>query len=186
MKSQNLVAVAALAIVMVAACGGSSPAPTVGVAPTAATTTPTPAAPTLPPASSTSTTPAPAGGTVDMCALFTPADLKTVTGGNYAGGGVSASVGQCTWSGGGAGVTSGHSIVIATIGDNPLAVYKGAFPGGVDLTVSGHAGYWNPVPGFKSIWVDVGGRTLILTIDPAGADGQAVAQKLAEIAVARM
>jgi hypothetical protein len=173
MKSPNFVAVMALALVVVAACSGSGPAPTGAGTPTAATTTIT-------------TTPAPTVGTVDACALLTPAELKTVTGGDYTGPGVSNSVGQCNWSGGGTSLASGHSFVVATIGDNPLAAIKGTFPGGVDLTVSGHAGYWNPLPGFQAICVDLGGRTLILTIDPAGADGQAVAQKLAEIAVARM
>lgn len=182
MRSVHLVAVAALAILAVAACGSSSPAPTIAGTPTAAPV----GATTTPIAPGGTTNPAPTRESVDTCALFTPADLKAVTGGNYAGSGVSSSVGSCTWLGGGTGVTSGHSFVIATIGDNPLAAIKGTFPGGVDLTVSGYAGYWNPLTGFQAICVDVGGQTLILTIDPAGADGQAVAQKLAEIAVARM
>ncbi len=172
MKSAQLVAVAALAIFAMAGCGSSSPAPT-----TTATPTPTP---------TRTTNPAPTQVSVDMCALFTPADLRAVTGGTYTDPGVSSSLGQCSWSGGGTGVTSGHSLVIATIGDNPLAGYKRDFPGGVDLTVSGHAGYWNAVLGFKAMWVDFGPRTLLLMIDPAGPDGQAVAQEMAEIAVANM
>jgi hypothetical protein len=180
-KSVLLVAVAALSIFAVAACGSSSPAPTTTGTPTAAPVVPT----TTPTAPGGTTSPAPTPA-LDVCALLTPADLKAVTGGNYTEAGVSASVDGCTWLGGGAGVTSGHAFVGATIGDNPLAAIKRTFPGGVDLTVSGYAAYWASLTGFHAISVDVDGRTLVLAIDPAGADGQTIAQKLAEIAVANM
>jgi hypothetical protein len=54
------------------------------------------------------------------------------------------------------------------------------------VTVSGHAGYWNPAQGLQSIWVDVGGRLLVLSFDPVGPETQAIAQKLAEIAIGKM
>ena len=172
MKSPKLIAVAALAIFAVAACG-SSAAPTGAGTPTAA------------PGGGTTTTPAPTGGAVDMCALLSPADLKTVTGGDY-GDGVLDSVGQCTWRVGGTAVNVGDGQVVAAIQDQQLSFIKSTFSGGVDVTVSGQAGYWNPEQGLQSIWVDVGGRTLVLSFDPVGPDAQAIAQKLAEIALSKM
>lgn len=65
-------------------------------------------------------------------------------------------------------------------------IIKGYFQGGVDVTVSGHAGYWNPEQGLQSICVDAGGRLLVLSFDPVGPETQAIAQKLAEIAIGKM
>ena len=54
------------------------------------------------------------------------------------------------------------------------------------MTVSGHAGYWNPEQGLRSICVDAGGRLLVLSFDPVGPETQAIAQKLAEIAIGKI
>jgi hypothetical protein len=186
MRSSKLAGVAAIAIFAVAACGGSGSAPTGGTttsaptsAPAGATTTPASA-----PAGAT-TTPATAGTPIDLCALLSPADLKTVTGGDY-GAGVTDSVGQCTWRVGGATANNGDGQVIAGTADATLDVIKGNFPGGTDVTVSGHAGYWNPAQGLQSIWVDAGGRLLVLSFDPVDSDTLGFAQKLAEIAIGKM
>ena len=180
MKSPKLVAVAALAIFALAACSAASTAPTdagtASSAPGGETTTPSSA-----PGGET-TTPASAAGAVDVCALFSPADLATVTGADY-GEGVLDSVGQCVWRVGGATANNGDGQVVAYDQGGALATIKSMFAGGVDVTVSGHDGYWNPAEGLQSIWVDLGGRTLVLSFDPVAPDGQAIAQTLAEIAI---
>lgn len=181
MKSPQLVAVATLTILALVACGGSSTpsgAPSPATEPGGAATTPAPA-------DGTTTTPAPAAGPVDLCALLSAADLKTATGDDY-GDGVLDSAGQCIWRVGGTDFNEGDGQVVAFIQDVPLETFKDMFGGGVDLTVSGQAAYWNPDDGLKSMWVDVGGRTLVLSFDPVGDDGQAIAEKVAEIALAGM
>jgi hypothetical protein len=197
MKSLKLVAVLALTILAVAACSGSS-APTIAVtatatpagaatsAPaTAAAATPAPAATATAAPAATPAASAPAAGAIDVCSLISPADLKTATGKDY-GAGVLDSVGQCVWRVGGAKANNGEGQLVAFIQDQPLDAFKSAFPGGVDLTANGHAAYWNPGQGLQSIWVDLGGRTLVLSFDPVDADTQAIALKLAEIAVAKI
>jgi hypothetical protein len=193
MGSPKMVVAVAVAILSVAACGGSgaasngaasasvpSGAVTTTVAPTATTGAPTTAS-----SDAASTTASPAGGAVDLCGLLSAADLKTATGGDY-GEGKLDDYGQCTWLVGDAGVNTGDGQVVAAIQEVPLDTFKNTFSGGVDVTVNGHAGYWNPTQGIQSIWVDVGGRTLVMSFDPVSADGQAIAQKLAEIAIANM
>ena len=204
MRSSKLVALAALAIVAVMACGGSGAGATAVVKPTAApaggAATPAPtAAPTAAPAGA-ATTPAPTAvptavpataaapaGAADPCALLTPADLKTVTGQDY-GAGTYDGYSACVWDFPGANANTGNAIA-ASVPDQSLATIKGAFPGGVDVTISGHAAYWNPVQGLQTIWVDLGARTLAVTFLSSrtlGPDDQVAAQKLAEIAVGKM
>src|SRR5205823_11934289 len=178
---------AALAILLVAACGGSSTTPTTAVAATAtppavASATPATAAPA---AASPAGASAPAAAAIDTCSLISTADLKTATGKDY-GAGVLDSVGQCVWRVGGATANNGEGQLVAFIQDQPFGAFKSAFPGGVDLTANGHAAYWNPAEGLQSIWVDLGGKTLVLSFDPVDADTQAIALKLAEIAVSKM
>jgi hypothetical protein len=179
-KSPKLVAVAALAIFALAACSAASTAPTdagtASSAPTdAGTASSAPGGETAAPAS--------AAGAVDLCALLSPADLKTVTGDDY-GAGVLNSLRLCVWRVGGAAVNNGDGQVVADDQGGALAAVKSAFAGGVDVTVSGHDGYWDPAEGLQSIWVDLGGgRTLVLSFDPVAPDGQAIAQALAEIAI---
>jgi hypothetical protein len=120
-----------------------------------------------------------------MCSLFTLADLKTVFGTDYTAG-VLDEVGQCTWAGPDIGSTS-HVHVIAAITPSTLDTIKSTFPGGVDLTVSGKAAYWNGAEGLQSLWVDLGGsRLLTLSLNPVDAGSQAIAQKLAEIALPKL
>lgn len=183
MKSSQLVALAALAILAVAACGGASTVPTTAVNPTAqpgaVTTTPVPA-----PVGEV--TPAPAGQPVDLCGLLSAADLKTITGEDY-GEGKPDGYGQCFWRVGDPDRNRGDGQVAAAIQDLPLSTLKGMFgAGGVDVTVSGHAGFWNPSDGLQSLWMDIDGRTLVLSFDPVGDDGQAIAVKVGEVAIANL
>lgn len=176
MKSLQLIAVAALTFTM-AACSASGTDSTGGT-----TITPTPSV-------GTTTTPTdtvgatPTAGEVDQCALLSPADLKTVTGGDY-GDGVLDQVGRCQW-------VAGTQTVIAFVIAAPLDNYKGNNPGGVDVTVSGHSGYSATREGTttESLWVDVGGRTLVLEVSGMASDAQAIkqiAQDLAEIAIGNL
>jgi Protein of unknown function (DUF3558) len=193
LQSPKFSALAALAMFAVAACGGSSTASSGAAAPTAAPSaaTTTSSAPSAAPAGGASQAPAaasalaPAAQAAALCALFSAADLKTATGDAY-GAGVPDEFGMCTWRVGGATSNNGKGQIIAAIQDQPLATFKSTFPGGTDLTVSGHAAYWNPSQGLQSLWVDVNGRTLVLSLDPVGTDSQAIAQKLAELAVGKM
>jgi hypothetical protein len=176
-----LVALAALAILAVAACGAASTAPTTAANPTAApgagtTTTPVPVG---------EVTPAPAGQPVDLCGLLSAADLKTITGEDY-GEGKPDGYGQCFWRVGDTDVNQGDGQVAAAIQDVPLSTVKGMFAGGVDVTVSGRAAVWNPNEGLQTLWVDIGGRTLGLSFDPVGDDGQAIAVKVGEVAIANL
>jgi hypothetical protein len=186
-KSMKVVAVAAVAIFALTACGGSSATPPgagASAAPSNGGTTTTPSASTEPAAASATTA---GGGPVDTCALLSEADLKTVTGKEY-GAGVSDSVGGCSWNVGAAGVNQGALVYVA-IQDQSLDFIKTSFPGGVDVTVSGHAGYWNPGQGLQSMWVDSDGRLLVLSFprsEALGPEDQVIAQKLAEIAIAKM
>lgn len=175
MNAPKLAALAALAILAVAACGGSTTStgsPTGAATQTAATTPPAPTG-------GTTTTPAPTAGTLDMCSLYSAADLKTVTGDDYAAG-VLDSVGRCSWA-----VTSGAAAdgrVVAFISKVSLDAFKGNNPGGTDVTVSGHAGYKTSASGLESIWVDVDGQTLVVSWDPVDAGGPAIALQLAQLA----
>jgi hypothetical protein len=180
-------------ILTAAACGGSSTPSSVASAsaPVAsAVTTPTGAptvAPTTAPSDATTATTSPSKPAValDLCGLLSAADLKTVTGADY-GSGELDDYGMCTWRVGGASVNNGDGQVILGVQESPLDTFKSTFSGGVDVTVSGHAGYWNPAQGLQSMWVDIDGRTLVISLDPVDADSQAIAQKLAEIAIGKI
>jgi hypothetical protein len=193
MRSPKVVVTVAAVILVAAACGGSSAGSSgagasAPVPPQATTTTvaPTTAPTTTPSDATTATTSAsqPAGS-IALCSLLSAADLKAATGADY-GDGVLDDYGMCTWRVGGASVNNGDGQVIVGVQDVPLDTFKGTFPGGVDMTVSGHAGYWNPDQGLQSIWVDIGGRTLVISFDPVDPDGQAIAQKVAEIAIGKI
>ena len=186
MRSPKLAVAVAVAILTIAACGGSG-ATSSGAgasAPVPSAATATTVSPTSAPSDATTTSSQP-GGAVDVCGLLTAADLKTVTGADY-GDGKLDDYGMCTWRVGDEGVNTGDGQVIIGVQDVPLDTFKTSFPGGVDVTVSGHAGYWNPAQGLQSIWVDIGGRTLVISFDPVGPDGQSIAEKVAEIAVGRI
>lgn len=176
-KSLQLFAVAALATFTMAACSASGTDSTDG---TAITPTPSIGTTTTPTATVGAT---PTAGEVDQCALLSPADLKTVTGGDY-GDGVLDEVGRCRW-------MAGTQTVIAFVIAASLDQFKSNNPGGSDVTVSGHAGYSATREGTttESLWVDVGGPTLVLEVSGMAADAQAIkliAQDLAEIAIGNL
>jgi hypothetical protein len=190
LKSQKLAAIAAVAIFAVAACGGSTATPG-----GASTTTPAPssvagatAAPvTAAPASVVATLAATAGAPIDVCTLLSPADLDAATGKKYEPGFLDSS-GMCSWN---VGTSPGNKgdLIIASIQAQELGAIKSAFEGGADVTVKGHAGYWNGSQGLGSMWVDIGGRLFILSFPRSvtlGPEDQAIAQKLAEIAVGKL
>ena len=195
MRFPKQAAVAAVAIAVFAACGGSS-APTTGaVGPTPAgqaTNAPTAAAA---PTAGAATPAAPAGGATlspadwatKLCGLLTPADLKTATGDDY-GAGVPDAYGLCTFEVGGGSTNTGKGQVVAAVQYLTLSYVKSSFGGGgSDASVSGHAAFWNPTSGLQSMWVDVGGGALlVLSFDPVTNDSQAAAQAIATVIVGKM
>ena len=168
---------------LIAACGSSTTS-TAAAPPTAGSGTPTGAGTTIAPSGGgTTTTLAPADAAAKLCTLLSPADLKTATGSDY-GAGDPSSPGSCTWT---VGTGSNHAGQVAvSFVAQQLSDVKSGMPGGVDVTVSGHTGYWQPESGAQTIWVDLGGRLFALSLDPVGPDTQAVAQKLAEIAIGKI
>jgi hypothetical protein len=187
----KLVSVAAAAILALGACSSSATpapgAPTAAPGGASASAPASGAASASTPASDGASASTPAGSAVDVCSLLTPADLKAATGKTYEAG-VLDSVGQCYWNVGKSAANSGD-LIGASIQDQQLSMIKSTFPGGVDLTVSGHAGYYNGAQGLGSVWVDIGGRLFILTFPRSGSltpEEQTAIQKLAEIAVAKI
>jgi hypothetical protein len=177
----KLVAASAIAVLTLAACGGSSATPA-GAGASVAPETAAPSAAAEPtPDGAASTSPAPAGEAVDACALLTAADLTTAIGEDFEPG-VLDSVGQCIW--------DGDTAVVLYVQDAALDFIKSTFAGGVDATVGDHAAYWNPGEGLRSLWVDLGGgRVLVLSFPKSsdlGPEDQAIARQLAEIALGRM
>ncbi|MEO7117477.1 MAG: hypothetical protein ABIZ34_00745 [Candidatus Limnocylindrales bacterium] len=192
MRSTKFGAVAAFAILALAACGGSS-SPSVVATPTAAPTgtlsTPASTATSTPPATSASPTPVPtlASATpistdrgTGACRLLSAAEINAVTGGSY-GEGVADAVGGCNW-------TGGAAYIYADGFDHPLADAKSAYPGGVDLTVSGHACYFaTPGSALQAIWVELPAGVLAISFTPfPDAVAQGFAEQLAAIAIAHI
>ncbi|HEX7473344.1 MAG TPA: hypothetical protein VF323_09695, partial [Candidatus Limnocylindrales bacterium] len=129
---------------------------------------------------------APAGAVTDPCSLLSAADLDTVTGAKYAAGVFDATYKWCDYV---VAEKDGGGEVILAISDNPFAAVKGVLTQGVDLTVSGHAAFWDPEAGAMSMLVDIGGKTLEISFPKVSKEGpvdQAMAQKLAEMAVSKM
>ncbi len=188
MKSLKLVVLATLAIAALAACGGAAAtAPAViPSAPAGASSAPT-SAPAGSSAAAASSTPAAVAGSVDLCGLISPADLKTVTGDTY-GAGVLDTYGECTWRVGGVSANDGKGQLIVAIQAITMDYIKTSYSGGgADATVSGHAAFWNPTQGLQSMWIDIGGgNALVLSFDPIVDSTKGFAQKLAEIAVSKM
>lgn len=185
MQSSKLMAVAAFVILAIAACGGSGATTTTG-SPTPIASVDAGASTTPPPSEAVeSATPAASAGLVDTCALISTADLSSLTGADY-GDGVLDQFGQCTWRVGGATANNGDGQIVIAIQDASLDTIKNTFTGGTDQTVSGHAAYWNPAEGLQSMWVDIGGRTLVLSFDPVDENTLAAAQKVSEIAVSKL
>lgn len=192
----KLAAVAALTIVALTACGGSTATPA-GGAPTpaassaasvAATAAPSVAATTGAASNPAETTAASQGPTLAMCSLLTAAEISAATGKTYEAG-VSDGSGGCLWNVGKTQVNNGD-LIGATTQHGDLAAIKSAFPGGADTTVAGKASYWNGKQGLNSMWVDLGGGLLFTLTFPRSEDlgpaDQAIAQALAELAVGKM
>jgi hypothetical protein len=193
-KSLQLTAIAVLAI-LAAACGGTSATPagqpataapaTSAAGPTAGATA---AGATAAPPSAAATTAASVGVPADLCSLLTAAEISSLTGKKYEAG-FKDSVGSCNWNVGPSQANSGD-LIIAALQPAELALIKSTFPGGVDATVNGHAGYWNGKQGLGTMWVDLGGGQLFTLSFPRSADlgetDRALAQRLAEIAVGKM
>lgn len=165
MQTSKLMAAAIVSLFVVGACGGT------GGTPTSAPVTTTPA-----------------GGTADPCTLLTQADIKSATGVDY-GQSVADSYGSCRWFFGTSTVDEGKGMVtvsFASTGTTLASIKSGPFGGGVDLTVSGHPAYWYGGDVQPGIWVDLGASVLVVGINPVPAGGQAIAQHLAEFAVAKL
>lgn len=189
MRLRYLVALSAVAVLAIAACG-SSGAPPAGATPTrapgiGAAATPTAAAP--------APTTAPVGNTVDVCTLLTGAEVKAATGKNYGEGYASPNVAnQCSWNTNG--LTTNRGDVIGAYIDPQaysfLHSVMGIQTGVIELTVGGHAAFYNPLEGYHALWVDIGGAgTFILGFSGSGdldPSYQAIAVQLAEIAVGRI
>lgn len=190
MKSAKLAALAALAIFAVAACGGSSATP----AGANATTPPASSAAgasapgaTASPSGAAATSAASVAAPTDLCTLLSAADISAATGKKYEAGFLD-SVGTCNWNVGKNPGNSGN-LIIASVMDQQLSLIKSTFPGGSDATVGGHAAYWNGSQGLGSMWVDIGGKVFILSFPRSsdlGPADQAIAQKLAELAISKM
>ncbi len=193
------VALAAMAIVAVAACGGAAATPVgqpIGGTPSPAATgaAATPAGTTgASGAPATAATAAATGGAAvglpsDLCSLLTAAEVSTVMGKKYEAG-VPDAYGQCSWNVGKSSANSGDLIIVGSQAAE-LSLIKSTFPGGVDATVAGHAAYWNGKQGLGTMWVDLGGGKLFTLGFPRSVDlgetDRAAAQKLAELAFAKM
>ena len=193
MRFPKLVALAALTVLAVAACGASSTAAPGSQAPAASSSaassdaaTPAGASATSAAASATSAASAPAGAATDPCSLLSADDLDTVTGAKYGAGVFDATYNWCDYN---QAAKDGSGEVIVAISANPFATVKGVLTQGVDLTISGHAAFWDPESGVMSLLVDLGGKTLEISFPKASKEGpvdQAMAQKLGEMALAKM
>jgi hypothetical protein len=188
MQVPKFAAIAGFAMVLVAACSASPGAPT-GALPTATpASADVTAAPTSP--STSATTVPPSGTATDVCALLSPQDLETATGNAYLIG-LPDEFGQCYWDGDQVGGSNGGDTIVGAINVQNLAFIKGAFgQGGTDVTVSGHAAFYNPVEGLNSLWVDLGNGSLLVLSVPTSGDldpsYQATLVQLAEIALSKM
>ena len=183
-------ALAAVAIVVITACGGAAATP-VGQPATAAPATSAAGASTAStaaPATAAATGGAAVGLPSDLCSVLTAAEVSTVMGKKYEAG-VPDGYGSCTWNVGKSSANSGDLIVAGSQAAD-LSLIKSTFPGGVDATVSGHVAYWNGKQGLGTMWVDMGGGKLFTIGLPRAGDlgetDRAVAQKLAELALAKM
>ena len=193
MRFPKLVALAALTVLAVAASGASATAAPGSQAPAASSSaassdaaTPAGASATSAAASATSAASAPAGAATDPCSLLSADDLDTVTGAKYGAGVFDATYNWCDYN---QAAKDGSGEVIVAISDNPFATVKGVLTQGTDLTISGHAAFWDPESGVMSLLVDLGGKTLEISFPKASKEGpvdQAMAQKLGEMALAKM
>lgn len=208
----SVVTLAAVSAFVVAACGAAAtptaiitPTASLVVGPTAAASSPvaTPSSaspitvttppssaptPTAPPPPTLAPTQAPsatAAAVVDLCALLSAADLHRVLGGSWMEGRLGVMGGYCFWL---HSSTASYDQVTTAIDERSIEEIKSATPNGVDMTVSGHAGYRvrdeNSDVQTTYVWVDLGGQSLTMEItSSSAADDQISAQELAEIAI---
>jgi Protein of unknown function (DUF3558) len=172
-QTSKLMAATVVSLFFVAACAGSGGTPT-----------------SAPPATTEGggATAAPTSRTADPCTLLTQADIKAATGVDY-GPSVADGYGHCQWFFGTSMVNEGKGAVtvsFASTGTTLESIKAGPFAGGVDTTVSGHPAYWSPMDAGPGIWVDLGTSVLVVGIDPVPAGGQAIAEHLAALAVAKL
>lgn len=188
MQLAKLAGTAVISLTLIAACGG--PAATIGPGATSGpiTTAAPNATPTPPPAAATNP---PVGGTIDVCSLLTPAELTAALGETYVAG-VPNEFGLCLWNIEGETGNTG-SLVQAYIDPQAysfLHSVMGIQTGVIELTVSGHAAFYNPLEFYNSLWVDIGGAGTFILGFPRSGDldpsFQAIAVQLAEIALSRM
>lgn len=186
MRSPKLAALATLTILAVAACGGASTAAPASQAAATAVSSGAATAGAATASAAVSAGPTAAGAVTDPCSLLSAADLDTVTGAKYAAGVFDKTYNWCDYV---VPTKDGGGEVILAISDNPFATVRGTLLQGVDLTVSGHAAFWDPESGVMSMLVDLGGKTLELSFPKVSKEGpvdQAMAQKLAELALSKM
>ena len=189
-------AIAVLALVALAACGGASATPA---------GQPASAAPATSGAAATTAASAPAGDTAappsaaatsggvglpsDLCSLLTAAEISSLTGKKYEAGVADPTLATCSWNVGKSNVNSGDLIFAGTQAAD-LGLIKSTFPGGVDATVNGHAAYWNGKQGLGTMWVELSAGQLFTLGFPRSSDlgetDRALAQRLAEIALGKM
>lgn len=184
MRLSKLARAAVISLTLITACGGPAPPPTVGTGPTQGPVA-TPAGQTSEPVGPTN----PPVGTVDVCGLLTAAEISAATEQDYSEGTVD-SVGQCLWNTEG-NTTNTGSLIVGYIQPQTLSFMKSTFgSGGVDVTVGGHAAFYNPTQGLGTLWIDIGAGQLLSLSFPRSFDlnpsYQALALQLAEIALSRM
>jgi hypothetical protein len=171
--ASKLIAAAVVSLFVVAACGGSGGTPT--------------SAPPATTAGAGATTAANSGNP-DPCTLLTRADIKTATGVDY-GPSVADSYGKCRWFAGTSTVDEGKGMVtvsFAPTGTTLGSVKSGPFSGGDDTTVSGHPAYWTSYAAGPSIYVDLGTSVLVVGIDPPPVGAKGMAERMAELALAKL
>ena len=188
MRLLKLATVVALSLLTIAACGGPAAAPTVGPSVTPAPVATSGSVATNPPAAVTNP---PFVGTIDPCALLTPAEISAAVGETYAAG-VDDDFGNCVWNIEG---ETGNTGDIVSIRIDPqtyafLHSLMGIQEGAVDVTVGGHAAFYNPLEFYNALWVDAGGAGTIILSFPRGGDldpsYQAIATQLGAIALSRL
>jgi hypothetical protein len=184
-------AVAAVALLALAACGGAA-APSTGTAAPATspvgTSTTAPATTSAPATTPAVATTAPAGtaGAIDLCALLTKEDVNAVIPGGSTEGTLTKPVGgYCYWEN----ATTGERVITA-IEPRTLDAIKASATACVDITVGGHAGcsLRDEASHVQTTFIDIGAQSLIVEI-PTSSDPAADltnAQALAEIAVGNL
>jgi len=181
--SSKLTAAVVLGLLLtVAVCSGSGGSPTSAPAATQPAAQPTAAGGEATTAPAGGPTTAPGGGTSDPCAVLSLADIKAATGIDYPAGTVDS--GDCLWE-----LTVGtySNVTVGFDSTSGFSAVKAAFPGGTDLTVSGHPAYQGVTGSMlQSLWVDLGSTVLTVIIAPSPANATDVVKKLAEAAIAKL